>query len=162
MFRRELETQLIPDLAGIVCEYLLGPHPSGVQWTADEKAPLFDVSVAEQRKAQQWYISSAREVHRWSQPHFRIINNEWEEDLFAFVGPPPPPPPPFDAHPYHSSADEEECKRGQKEDDDSDNDEKKSSDDEEEEDAVAHEEGLAALPAAELMLEPAAPMELDD
>jgi hypothetical protein len=107
-FRRELETHLIPDLANITREYLLGPLPRGDKLSLKEKARVFGVSAAAQHKAQQWYIARAHEIHQWPQ---RLHELQWWNpslDEAELV--------PFDEHAFHSSADEAECSQRQMED----------------------------------------------
>jgi hypothetical protein len=181
--RRELESHLIPDLANIASEYVLGPHQRGSKLSAKGKRVVFGVSASDLRKAQHWYIACAREVHEWP----LVVHNmdhgwhpHWDSDAL----------PPFDEHPYHSSADEAECSRkrqrhphgvGLSDDDQSsdgkreDEEEQQAADDGEEAneaDAIAAVDGTpedvpasvaaAAAVSGAPLLDPVAPMELDD
>jgi len=76
----------------------------------EEKLAVFGVSVDERRKAQEWYIARAREVHKWPlelhemQDHWDPLNDAID------LGP-------FDEHPFHSSGDEAERSQRALEDD---------------------------------------------
>jgi hypothetical protein len=98
---------LIPDLANIVGEYLLGPRPRGGKLSSKEKRAVFGVTAAELRKSQRWYIERAREVHEWPLELHALFHHHWDpSDDEIDLGP-------FDEHPFHSSGDEAECSKRQ-------------------------------------------------
>jgi hypothetical protein len=106
---------LIPDLANIVGEYVLGSRPPGVKLSSKEKRAVFGVSADELRKSQRWYIERAREVHQWPL-ELQEMHHHWDpSDDEVELGP-------FDEHPFHSSGDEADCSKREVGDEDELND----------------------------------------